>query len=810
MKNEKSIKLDAGILRSKRQVIMARRREIIDLLQCEVDRLLFSCEEGDLMLYDFEAMGHAYNSMLADHFHSVEQSLAVQKEKVMLRVTGFAKDVLDEVVAQVDLKSARKRDCNKACFALQSATQALVGNGQLPHFTKFDDAILLGQKEPIVLYNLILFLDVLARRDWGKQKGNDPDGYKRLLLRFIKLVPVGFAYVRRWRRSNMLQIPVFLAQLLQSLAATLHILRVLGMQPELPNSNQHAAPNSVANTDFTNQRRKNYHPSATFDTAGSSWVSSGGGSGMSGRARQPGIAETSQQSQPLAGWGQWDEEGDGGRDGEEEELSEYYSWGNGYCEEYLAQDLVLWLKICALVAQNLPLPACLADMVLLPPPEPSAVALAGAVREMRDTNNSSFHASAVSVAQRSSLLLNAAAASFASGRHQSGSAGAPVVRETSAFGSAETAQRVDSSGRGSRSRGVGMRKSTDFAAVIAYQSADDDELGRTIDVDEDKDGDYESNQEDGDLLDEMEEEQDVGFPLPPGVRSGMGAGVATDGEGSTVSHGWEAEAGVSHEVGVRPASLFGVQGSRGRPGEGSGSVDGGAGEGSGSVDGGADADGEESVDNEWGAAVEGALSYGGTSAHFSASVVMKGAAFLEDEDFAAARLDQQQHQVGRGSGDVVQGARTDGSSKTSGRGLGASATITAATSGAAVLQLHSVSTGYSQPSVPAGVVQGTGDGIFTGGSLSSASVSALVSSSVQGNNSEAEAVDPGGAGAGAVSSHSSDSSQPWRAMRPGSPSSSLAARRQQWACLSPEQRSHHRKQRRLRRVCRSLRKVFPV
>lgn len=107
LRQEQKKRPEAGSLRARRHVLKARKQAVLASLQCELERVLMSKEEGLRLQHEYEGSRQCISRMQVEFVQWTEQRLAVQKEKLMLRMSGFTLDVLDEVMPAPSLKSQR-------------------------------------------------------------------------------------------------------------------------------------------------------------------------------------------------------------------------------------------------------------------------------------------------------------------------------------------------------------------------------------------------------------------------------------------------------------------------------------------------------------------------------------------------------------------------------------------------------------------------------------------------------------------------------------------------------------------------------
>jgi hypothetical protein len=229
MAAQRLLYLQAGTVRSKRRVILARRQDIIDKLSCEIDTMSMSCLEAHTLQTEFEQMRYHHARGLTDYVQYTEERLAVQKEKALIRMTGFAKNVIDDVNEEPGLPRGNRS--HPVVHMLQTCMLHLASDGILPRndhvdslFQNLDE----GPIDHVVMFNAMQLLDVLCSQNWAHGKNQQIDEQRSVVHRLIKLIPYAFTFVRTWNEDNCVRISLFVTQLFQTLRSTLNILQILG------------------------------------------------------------------------------------------------------------------------------------------------------------------------------------------------------------------------------------------------------------------------------------------------------------------------------------------------------------------------------------------------------------------------------------------------------------------------------------------------------------------------------------------------------------------------------------------------------
>ena len=234
IKEEKRLYIAAGSVRSKRKVLLARRQDIIDKLFYEVDTMSMSMLEAQTLQYDYESMRYYYAKCLTSYVQYTEERIAVQKEKALIRMAGFAKNVIDDV--EEDSRLPRNNKNQNILYILQTCMMKLISDSILP---RLDQINILFQYlestdsiDPIVLFNALQLLDILASQNWPKSKNLQKDEERQIVHRLMHVIPYGCTYIRTWDLLNYKNIVLFIVQLFQTLKSVLSILQVYGSSSE--------------------------------------------------------------------------------------------------------------------------------------------------------------------------------------------------------------------------------------------------------------------------------------------------------------------------------------------------------------------------------------------------------------------------------------------------------------------------------------------------------------------------------------------------------------------------------------------------
>jgi hypothetical protein len=235
LKHEKLLMLNSGASRSKRRIILARRQDIVQKVNSEVTTMAMNESEANTLQYEFEQMRYYQSRMLTNFVQYTEERIAVQKEKMMARMTGFAKDIIDDIWEENSL-SRHNRNHTLLCM-LQNCCAKLSSDGMLPRIDQAETLLKYLEEEEverpqgieaIVLFNALQLLDLLCSQNWGNGKGNHKDEQRHIVHKMIRLVPYAFRYIRTWTEENAHLVALFAFQTFRALYHVLTILPALG------------------------------------------------------------------------------------------------------------------------------------------------------------------------------------------------------------------------------------------------------------------------------------------------------------------------------------------------------------------------------------------------------------------------------------------------------------------------------------------------------------------------------------------------------------------------------------------------------
>lgn len=283
-------------LRSKQQVALVRKREIILRLINELDKLLIYIEEGNKLQTEFVRMKNKYSDLILNFVQYTEERISVQKDKLLIRMSGISKLTIDDICEHNIIP--RNTVSHEIIYTIQLCSLKLVSDFCLPKTELFDPLFkylsdLNNEIDPIVVFNTLQFLEILCSQNLGSNKSIRKDELQCLIHKLLIIIPHAFSHVRiLWIENFYDIIPVFITQLFQTLNALLHSLQLLGSEYSLLATNHlirgESNDNTTSNMNYNN-----------------------------------GVDSNSNNTVPI----------------------NLYCWSEKYSFELLLEDVILWLKV---------------------------------------------------------------------------------------------------------------------------------------------------------------------------------------------------------------------------------------------------------------------------------------------------------------------------------------------------------------------------------------------------------------------------------------------------------------------------------
>ena len=329
IKYEKTVKINPNnfTLRSKYQVMLNRQQDIIFRLMREIDNLQMCKEEAAMLQYDYDKMCYDYTGLLINYIQYIEQRITVQKEKLLIRMSGISKIVIDDVIEEKIIP--RYPTSHSFIFLLQSCSLKLISDMIIPKPEIFDPLIkylnsLPPRGDPIVLFNALQFLEILCSQNWGILGKNDQcNEHRKVVHKLLLIIPYAFMYLKNiWDEMQSRVIPIFIIQIFQTLNPLLNILNIMNSEYSIINAtNHHMIP------DKSSRMNDRYLPEDEDGDDGNNEDDDGS---YNDSVHKDGDDDDNSNNTSLS---------------DKKQKDRYYCFGENYSFELLIEDIILWLKL---------------------------------------------------------------------------------------------------------------------------------------------------------------------------------------------------------------------------------------------------------------------------------------------------------------------------------------------------------------------------------------------------------------------------------------------------------------------------------
>ena len=342
-KKFKTVKVEANsknidnMIRSKREIFLARKQKQFDDFNEEIEGMLFAMSDAGSTVLEYHQRMQKYKALSWRYLQESEARIAIQKDKLILRLTGFARSIVDDMHEKkgslyyfihylrtprielfrhhnfyVTVGKELSTIHNLAVYKLQHASKMILSAHIWPTVGFLNDP-LKHLDEPIVLLHSLRLLEIVCSKSIVKGKLFDSGGVGAIVQSFRCVVAMSLISVRDWSRGPIFILTVF-SQTIHTLAA------VLNFRVKTNLSFPRAAGSKV---------RKPSNSSTT----------SSGSSGIGKKGK-------SHNQQPVDG-------GDSIEDSSVKLLG--WDWGyHDYSDETLCADLILWLRILERIISPIP------------------------------------------------------------------------------------------------------------------------------------------------------------------------------------------------------------------------------------------------------------------------------------------------------------------------------------------------------------------------------------------------------------------------------------------------------------------------
>ena len=163
MKEEKRKERDINplISRAKQNVLLARISEYMDCCKCEMNRVEMSKEDSQYLVGEFHYSRDLLNVKLIEFFQYIEKSITNQKDKLLLRLKGFSKDIVDSMQEMEDSSNKKNAKMNTMVYELQALFHDLVCDSVIPELWQVVEAFEYV-REPIILMCLLQLVELVC------------------------------------------------------------------------------------------------------------------------------------------------------------------------------------------------------------------------------------------------------------------------------------------------------------------------------------------------------------------------------------------------------------------------------------------------------------------------------------------------------------------------------------------------------------------------------------------------------------------------------------------------------------------------
>ena len=99
----KAVKLEANsknvdnMIRSKREIFLARKQKNFDEFNEEIEGMLFAMSDASSTVLEYHKRMQKCKAISWRYLQESEARIAIQKDKLILRLTGFARSIVDDM-----------------------------------------------------------------------------------------------------------------------------------------------------------------------------------------------------------------------------------------------------------------------------------------------------------------------------------------------------------------------------------------------------------------------------------------------------------------------------------------------------------------------------------------------------------------------------------------------------------------------------------------------------------------------------------------------------------------------------------------
>jgi hypothetical protein len=177
---KKTKQISKSYSRLKREVLLEKYREYIALCNTNLERMYMSKEDNNELVTRHHEGRERYGQLLASFVQMQEETMSTQKDKLLMRLKGFSKTIVDNLHDETTQHDKLRTTLNSIAYKLDVLSKNLVSANIVPEIwriAEFFEHI----REPIVLVRMLQFLEILY--DHNLKLVNGKENMKALQVR---------------------------------------------------------------------------------------------------------------------------------------------------------------------------------------------------------------------------------------------------------------------------------------------------------------------------------------------------------------------------------------------------------------------------------------------------------------------------------------------------------------------------------------------------------------------------------------------------------------------------------------------------
>jgi hypothetical protein len=158
----KAKQVSKSFSRLKREVLIAKHREYIGLCDSNLERLYMSKEDNHELVVTHHEGRERYGILVASFVQMQEETMSTQKDKLLMRLKGFSKTIVDNLHDATTQHDKLRTTLNSIAYKLDVLSKNLVSAHIVPEIwriAEFFEHI----REPIVLVKMLQFLEAFQQ-----------------------------------------------------------------------------------------------------------------------------------------------------------------------------------------------------------------------------------------------------------------------------------------------------------------------------------------------------------------------------------------------------------------------------------------------------------------------------------------------------------------------------------------------------------------------------------------------------------------------------------------------------------------------